>query len=471
MLQPTNEQSMHAEWSHVSERVARLLVRESAGLAQTRSGDVRSLSVGGVEVVRASSESCDDGWVLEVGAPATPGAHVPASILGHFEEFAAGSRAAGRGEALGLLPAGEYLVVRSSRAPAPTRFVVLGNERFEAAAHEQALFDAPPAPHVVVIGDRRGEPPRLDRLLIGIALSGFGGLASDGTVALVALASAGGTRGAGPEASTGDLVMVVPIDGDLVITHFKQTEVEWPKVVSGLAQRLAALPQLPRLDFGVDSDQVARLRVERDPYELPAVRAIRGGPTAELCVHGRVAVKLTTTRGPAAEWTVARDLTVRLEDAEPEWDFAGPYLAWEGGGFDRLRRARCLRGVAGRRVRGRARRGVPPTSGHARRWRDAHRDRGRASRTAARRSRGARTRRRRAPGPAAARPGPRSGRAGQRRDRGRPSLRRARRRRGVARPAPAERVASPRAAGLPVSWDYLDGPYLTLLRVTSSRRS
>lgn len=335
MLEPTNEQSMHAEWSHVADRVARLLVRQSVGLIQARSGDVRSLALGGAEVVRASSGSCDDGWVLEVGAPATPGAPVPASILGHFEEFAAGSRAAGRGEALGLLPAGEYLVVRSSRAPVPTRFVVLGNERFEAAAHEQALFDAPPAPHVVVVGDRRGEPPRLDRLLIGIALSGFGGLASDGTVALAALALAGGTRGAGPEASTGDLIMVVPIDGDLVITHFKQTEVEWPKVVSALAQRLAGLPQLPRLDFGVDSDQVARLRVERDPYELPAVRAIRGGPTAELCVHGRVAVKLTTTRGPAAEWTVARDLTVRLEDAEPEWDFAGPYLAWEEGSIAR----------------------------------------------------------------------------------------------------------------------------------------
>jgi hypothetical protein len=241
-----------------------------------------------------------------------------------YRELAAGSSAPDGAPSLAALPPGRYWVVRCPRQPAAVPYVLLGNGLVEAGMHQRSLLADHLTRHAVVVG-AAGTRPRLDRPLIGVALSGYGGL-SDGGVAFLSLALGGDPAGSACPGQ--DLMLVLPATGDLLVSWSRTDGPEWEAHAETLARQLCEPPGPTRLDFRFDSDRVAALRVERE--EIPAIQAVHMGRGVELCAAGERALVIDEK-----VWSVSERSFARLPDREPAWDFLEPYLSWEEGSLAR----------------------------------------------------------------------------------------------------------------------------------------
>ena len=162
--------------------------------------------------------SPDDGWEVETlpgGAP--PLAPAPEGLEWAYLTWAEHSRAESGAEILAALPPGRYLLARSDREPQPADRVLLGNEWVPSRPNQRVLYDEPPF-YGLVIGPDPDRPPATTAPLVGlVALNYTGGSAVHATLYFT---------GDPTEAATGDLVLVIPVTGELVVDAMAEFSAE-----------------------------------------------------------------------------------------------------------------------------------------------------------------------------------------------------------------------------------------------------
>lgn len=300
---------------------ARIEVVGGAGLDRRQELDRWTLSLNGRTFVTLVNDAPDEGWEVEVHDLTTTAPPLPAEIDRRYREFASGSAAAEGGAALGALPPGHYWLVRSPRRPARCRYVVLGNQRYDAQEHQRLLLEGDPFHQATVIGPS-GRAPRLDRPLLGLALSGYGGVSENGTLAFVPFGLDEGEEVQG--AAQADLILVLPTTGPLVLSWLDD-EPAWPAVAESLGERLAER-RPHRLEVGEESFRMAGSKVDRG--DVAPIQVERWGSRAEVCLDGRLVVSFETDDRGATR--VRRgDGPRRIGCVEPAWEFIEPYLAWD----------------------------------------------------------------------------------------------------------------------------------------------
>ncbi len=161
--------------------------------------------------------SPDDAWEIETLPdgrllPARPA--VPEQLEWAYLTWAEGSRAESGVSVLQSLPPGDYLLVRSSIEPRRRASVLLGNERVpNPPANMLTLFDEEPF-YGMVLGPEADNPPQTTHPLVGLVALNYIG-SSRVHAALFFDCLARESRPAPPP--SGDLVLVVPVTGELVI--------------------------------------------------------------------------------------------------------------------------------------------------------------------------------------------------------------------------------------------------------------
>jgi hypothetical protein len=169
--------------------------------------------------------SPDDAWDLETlpqGRLLPAGSPVPEQFEWSYLTWADGSRAESGAAVLQALPPGRYLLVRSGLEPQPAPRVLLGNEWVPSPPNTRVLLDKRPF-YAMLTGPDSGRPPVTVHPL----------------VALIALNYVGDSHvhaalffdGATPEQTTapaaaGDLVLVIPVTGELVVDTMAEFSAE-----------------------------------------------------------------------------------------------------------------------------------------------------------------------------------------------------------------------------------------------------
>ncbi|WP_394834782.1 hypothetical protein LVJ94_50630 [Pendulispora rubella] len=157
--------------------------------------------------------SPDDGWTMETlpGGRLLSAGTLPESLEWAYLQWAEGSRAESGAGVLQALPPGEYLLARSNLAPRRAPQVLLGNERVPSPANTLVLHDGQPF-FAMLIGPDAAAPPRTTHPLIGlVALNYVGESHWTGALFFDTLAPEE------PPTRDGDLVLVIPRTGELVL--------------------------------------------------------------------------------------------------------------------------------------------------------------------------------------------------------------------------------------------------------------
>jgi len=167
--------------------------------------------------------SPDDAWEIETlpdGRLLPAHRSVPEHLEWAYLTWAEGSRAESGVSVLQSLPPGDYLLVRSSLESRRPASVLLGNERVpNPPANMLLLLDEEPF-YGMVLGPESDNPPQTSHPLVGlVALNYIGSSRLHAALFFDCLArEARHESGASPPpASSGDLVLVVPVTGELVI--------------------------------------------------------------------------------------------------------------------------------------------------------------------------------------------------------------------------------------------------------------
>jgi hypothetical protein len=211
----------HSTFEVLSERLARLTVRCSAGLlGLTRDPSPFQRHRLGLEQAPlyqlAQPLSPDDGWevtALPSGGFVDVVSPAPA-IDPLYEAWAVGSRARHGHEIVGLLPVGRYLFVRSPRPLLTTTRVLLGNRFVPATPHMRVLRERRPY-YACVIGPGTSRAPDLSQPLLSLIILNYAGEASlHGSVFFPFSTPRGDALGASQ-----DLVLIVPEEGELVVDN------------------------------------------------------------------------------------------------------------------------------------------------------------------------------------------------------------------------------------------------------------
>lgn len=158
----------------------------------------------------------DDGWELDtlVRGDLTAERPVPEDVEWAYLTWAEGTRAEGGAGVLAALPSGRYLLARSSLTPRRSATVLLGNEHVPSPANiHELLFTRPH--YAAVVGADGDRPPSTTHPLVGLVALNYAGATSPHGVLFF------DCRG-GQGQATGDLVLVVPMTGELVIDALAQ---------------------------------------------------------------------------------------------------------------------------------------------------------------------------------------------------------------------------------------------------------
>jgi len=164
----------------------------------------------------------DDSWEVETlpsGRLLSARRPMPEDLEWTYLTWAEGSRAESGASVLYALPPGRYLLVRSRIEPRRTPTVMLGNEIVSnPPANMRGLLDKRPF-YAMVLGPESANPPVTMHPLVGIVGLNYNGSSRmNGALFFDCVASEGHKtreeRGAAP---LGDLVLVIPVAGELVI--------------------------------------------------------------------------------------------------------------------------------------------------------------------------------------------------------------------------------------------------------------
>ena len=160
--------------------------------------------------------SPDDAWELETlptGKLLSAKRTVPEELEWAYLTWAEGTRAESGAAVLWALPPGRYLLVRSGRALRAEPQVLLGNERVAAPANARVLIDERPF-YGLALGHHPAAAPGTASPLLGVAVLNYVGSWTMSGVLFFDCVPRQGDAVAEP---SGDLVLVVPAQGDLVI--------------------------------------------------------------------------------------------------------------------------------------------------------------------------------------------------------------------------------------------------------------
>lgn len=251
-----------------------------------------------------------------------------------FHEWAAGSRCVGGAALLSSLPAGDYLLVRSSWLPTPAGLVPLGDGWVERGVDHELLTDDEET-HAVIVSATPNEPPKLDAPLLGVLYPHPTVIQRD--AAPIFLARPGG--GGGGACAQGELVLVLPSHGPLALDDSAvptRSPADAETERFALARRLAASPRParpPKLHWKPRGARTGRLVVSRS---LPGAIRCRHGPGwVELGTPTlrAPALTLTTTRRGDPLWQLERAARPVLlgEAPEPDSDVSAELLEWADG--------------------------------------------------------------------------------------------------------------------------------------------
>jgi hypothetical protein len=159
-----------------------------------------------------------DDWELETLPPGRSADEplVPEELEWQYLEWAEGSRAENGFSTLPTLPTGRYYVVRSDLNPRREKQVLLGNGRLPTPDNMLTLLDRTGS-CALAIGARPGEPPALAQPLLGLAVVNYTIAANDNGILFFAVPDPDSPQRAPEPAAVGDLVLVVPVTGELVL--------------------------------------------------------------------------------------------------------------------------------------------------------------------------------------------------------------------------------------------------------------
>jgi len=168
--------------------------------------------------------SSDDAWRVKplpagryIAAQPSSGNKLPNSYV----EWLRGSAVSRGQEVPWQLPPGRYLLVRTSRPMRHEPRVLLGNEMVPTSPNMLSLRQEKPF-YVCAIGPRHEEAPAVDQPLIGLAVLNFDGSnRRHGLLLFSCVESAPGVA-----ATSGDRVLIVPINGEFVYDNMGQFDPE-----------------------------------------------------------------------------------------------------------------------------------------------------------------------------------------------------------------------------------------------------
>ncbi len=173
----------------------------------------------------------DDGWRFE---PREQARDVPDSWSpgGDMEQdlarWARGSAAVRGLSVLTDLPRGRYLLLRCSRSPGAPEKVLMGNDLIPRPPNVRVLRQEEPI-FAGIVGAAAGQPPCLDQPLLGLAVLNYvGSFSWQGLLFFPPAAH----RPSGVQAR-GPLLLVVPLDGELVLDNMAGFNPEWERTSLG----------------------------------------------------------------------------------------------------------------------------------------------------------------------------------------------------------------------------------------------
>lgn len=318
-------------WKNLTEGVVQLSL-EGAGTLEVQSEGRRTKLLVRSGGVRFAVDRWSDEDVEVTPGPATAADLGPADeeLAQVFDEWAAGSRCVGGAALLSALPAGEYLLIRSGWVPTPAGLVPLGDGWVERGVDHELLTDDDET-HAVVVSAIQNEPPTYGGPLLGLLYAHPTMLGRDGApIFLAGLAGDGDARGAG------DLILVLPCSGPLVL----DTDDPGPPTPAterfALAKRLATSPPGTRattLKWKPRSARLGSLTVNGSRRD--GIRCRHGPSWLELGtpIHRAPALTLSLPRGATSPWRLdraARPILLR-ETPEPDADVATELLEWTDG--------------------------------------------------------------------------------------------------------------------------------------------
>lgn len=158
--------------------------------------------------------SPDDAWLLTVdpaGGLARDLPSLPCPVDVELEVFLGTSLGDSARELIHSLPTGRYALVRSSRPLVPKARILLGNEYVPAPPNALVLREADDF-YAVAFGACRDLKPNAAGLFVGVALLAYAG--EDAMDGILLFEFSGEV---GPAVAPGEIVMILPIEGPLVI--------------------------------------------------------------------------------------------------------------------------------------------------------------------------------------------------------------------------------------------------------------
>jgi hypothetical protein len=169
------------------------------------------------------SISLDDEWDLQTLPSGRLPSHrtPPEAVEWAYLQWAEGTRAQHTFGALAALPSGRYLVVRSELTPHSAR-LRLGNEHLHPPDNVLNLLDQRNR-SAAAIGPRPDQPPNLTQPLVALTLLNSTGASN--TPSLLFFPTTDQSP-LGPPA--GDLVLVLPVTGELVLDTMTRFSTETP---------------------------------------------------------------------------------------------------------------------------------------------------------------------------------------------------------------------------------------------------
>jgi hypothetical protein len=249
---------MEAAFEPLSDHLAQLSIVQPGGGGSARFGvrtsgwpPVHEVGVSGAPRWRLSpAASPDDGWSLETlgsGTLLARDAPVPESLEWRYLTWAEGTRAEAGAALLGALPPGRYLLARATVEPRREAAILLGNEWVPSPENARVLLDRRPH-YAALLGPSASAPPPTDQPLLGLVVLNYVG----DSVVDAGLFFAGAEPRPGP-APAGDLVLVVPVEGELLIDALagfsseseERARARWKaQGARGLAVALTGIPGL-----------------------------------------------------------------------------------------------------------------------------------------------------------------------------------------------------------------------------------
>jgi len=177
---------------------------------------VHDIVVGGSPRWRLTMPLGDDDWELETFGP-TADSVVPEEVELRYLEWAEGTCAENGFSALAALPTGRYYVVRSELIPSHGASARIGNGSVARPENVLTLLESHDRT-ALAVGATPGKPPDLAQPLIGTALLHYSVSGNDNGVLFFAPAQP-------TVPTTGDLVLVLPVAGELVLdTRWRWTD-------------------------------------------------------------------------------------------------------------------------------------------------------------------------------------------------------------------------------------------------------